>query len=315
MTFDLRALEIFADVAGRGSMTATARAMGLTQSAVSQAVQRLEESLDAPLVDRTRRPLGLTPAGEVALRRASSVLNASDALASDVRGAQSDQPMRLRIGLVDSVAGTIGPAIVRALRREAAQVALYSGISPDLTDGILSRDVSVYVGVDTLKGRAGFRRSLVLREPHIVVAPKSVARGMRRARLGDLAATLPFVRYSLRSRIGADIETYIEGRALALANTLEFDETDTVLSMVAAGLGFAVTTPLCLYHGRAHLPGLAVLPLETRFDRRLYLFSQAPVDRALDARITDEVRTAFERVFAERVAQIAPWAAEQASYG
>lgn len=315
MTFDLRALEIFADVAGRGSMTATARAMGLTQSAVSQAVQRLEDALGAPLLDRSHRPLGLTPAGEVAVQRASAVLNASDALTSEVRGAQSDQPMRLRIGLVDSVAGTIGPAIVRALRREAAQVALYSGISPELMEGVVARDVSIYVGVDVLKGRTGFRRSLVLREPHILVAPKAVAETMTRPRLIELAAGLPFVRYSLRSRIGADIEAFIESRNLNFPNTLEFDETDTVLSMVAAGLGFAVTTPLCLYHGRAHLPGLSVLPLETRFDRKLYLFSQAPVDAALDKRMTAEVRRAFETVFTGRVAQIAPWAAEQATYG
>jgi len=314
MSFDLRTLDVFTHVASHGSMTAAARVLGLTQSAVSQSVQRLEEALNAPLIDRSRRPLTLTPAGEAALHRAQDVLGAAEALAADVQGAQTQHPMRLRIGLVDSVAGTIGPAIVRALRREAAQVSLYSGISPDLTEGVLSRDIGVYVGVDTLKDRTGFRRTAVLREPHIVVAPKSLKLNAEKASLASLSAIVPFVRYSLRSRIGADIEGYVESRGLKLPNTLEFDETDTVLSMVSAGLGFAVTTPLCLFHGRAHLAGLQVFPLETRFDRKLYLFSQPPVDGPLDARITADVRAAFRTVFETRIAAMAPWVAEQAGY-
>lgn len=314
MSFDLRTLDVFTHVANGGSMTAAARALGLTQSAVSQSVQRLEDALNAPLIDRSRRPLTLTPAGEAALQRAKDVLGAAETLAAEVRGAQAQHPMRLRIGLVDSVAGTIGPAIVRALRREAAQVSLYSGISPDLTEGVLSRDIGVYVGVDTLKDLKGFRRTAVLHEPHIVVVPKSLSLKTDRMTLASLSGMVPFVRYSLRSRIGADIEKYVESRGLHLPNTLEFDETDTVLSMVSAGLGFAVTTPLCLYHGRAHLAGLQVLPLETRFDRKLYLFSQDPVDAALDARITSDVRAAFRTVFESRIAAMAPWVSEQAGY-
>ena len=51
---DMRALKAFLAVLDNGGMTAAAGALGLTQSAVSQAVARLEKSLDVDLIDRAR---------------------------------------------------------------------------------------------------------------------------------------------------------------------------------------------------------------------------------------------------------------------
>ncbi|MEO1615989.1 MAG: LysR family transcriptional regulator [Planctomycetota bacterium] len=59
-----RALEIFCDVARLRSFSKAAKIRGVTQSAASQAVQQLESGLGVKLIDRSTRPLSLTPAGE-----------------------------------------------------------------------------------------------------------------------------------------------------------------------------------------------------------------------------------------------------------
>ncbi|MDV6033960.1 MAG: LysR family transcriptional regulator [Phycisphaera sp. RhM] len=59
----LRTLEIFCDVAQLRSFSKAADARGVTQSAASQAIQHLEESLGVQLIDRSTRPLSLTAAG------------------------------------------------------------------------------------------------------------------------------------------------------------------------------------------------------------------------------------------------------------
>lgn len=61
---DLNALSVFSIVAEQKSFRAAADRLGVTRSAVSQAIKRLEESLGIALVQRTTRSVSLTEAGE-----------------------------------------------------------------------------------------------------------------------------------------------------------------------------------------------------------------------------------------------------------
>jgi DNA-binding transcriptional LysR family regulator len=64
MQSHLNALAAFALVAQKKSFRAAADAMGVTRSAVSQTIRRLEETLGIALVHRTTRSVSLTEAGE-----------------------------------------------------------------------------------------------------------------------------------------------------------------------------------------------------------------------------------------------------------
>ena len=61
---DLNALAVFALVAEERSFRAAADRLGVTRSAVSQTIRRLEETLGIALVQRTTRSVSLTEAGE-----------------------------------------------------------------------------------------------------------------------------------------------------------------------------------------------------------------------------------------------------------
>lgn len=61
---DLNALAVFALVAEERNFRAAADRLGVTRSAVSQTIRRLEERLGVPLVRRTTRSVSLTEAGE-----------------------------------------------------------------------------------------------------------------------------------------------------------------------------------------------------------------------------------------------------------
>ena len=71
MTFEQ--MKIFLEAAHFGSFTHAAERLGLTQSAVSVSIKKLEEKHDVSLFDRSGRRLMLTEAGQVALR--DDVLN------------------------------------------------------------------------------------------------------------------------------------------------------------------------------------------------------------------------------------------------
>lgn len=69
-----RALEVFATVAAEGSFSAAGRVLGLTPSAVSRTVDRIEARLGVRLLLRTTRALSLTAEGQAYLGAARRIL-------------------------------------------------------------------------------------------------------------------------------------------------------------------------------------------------------------------------------------------------
>ena len=72
--FDARLLSVFREVATRGSFSDAAMALSFTQPAISQQIARLERQLGTRLLVRDARGVTLTPAGEMLLRHAETVL-------------------------------------------------------------------------------------------------------------------------------------------------------------------------------------------------------------------------------------------------
>ncbi len=77
---DLNALQAFIEVARRGSFSAAAETLFLTQPAVSKRIAVLEQQLDTRLFDRIGRRISLTEAGEALLPRAQRLLEEADDL-------------------------------------------------------------------------------------------------------------------------------------------------------------------------------------------------------------------------------------------
>src|SRR5262245_4202464 len=90
-------LRAFVAIADHGSFTRGAAALHRTQSAISMQMQRLEAAIGAPLLDRSRRGLRLTPAGEVLLGYARRILAVSAEAVSRLRDLQVEGSVRLGV--------------------------------------------------------------------------------------------------------------------------------------------------------------------------------------------------------------------------
>lgn len=112
---DIDLLRCFATVAEQGGFTAAGQALGLTQSAISLKIKRLEELLRTRVLERTSRKLSLTPDGEVLLVYARRLLALNDEavrrmIAPPVKG-------RLRLGVADHfVPQHLAPILARFSR-------------------------------------------------------------------------------------------------------------------------------------------------------------------------------------------------------
>ena len=127
-----RALEIFATVAGAGSFSAAGRALGLSPSAVSRAVDRIEARLGVRLLLRSTRALTLTTEGHAYRAAARRILldldDAEQAIAD--RGAPRG---RLRI----SMAQSYGRLFIVPLLGEFAQLYPHILIDVSLSDRLV----------------------------------------------------------------------------------------------------------------------------------------------------------------------------------
>ncbi|MGH6609425.1 MAG: LysR family transcriptional regulator, partial [Burkholderiaceae bacterium] len=119
---DLKVLKVFLTVADLANMTAAAKRLGLSQSAVSQAIRQLEDNVGAVLIDRERRPLMLTAAGVALRQRGGALVAEAETLYKSVREQAGGEAQMLRIGMVDSFAATIGPSLIKRLLSSAVHL-------------------------------------------------------------------------------------------------------------------------------------------------------------------------------------------------
>jgi DNA-binding transcriptional LysR family regulator len=140
-------LEIFREVAQRGSFTAAAKATGYTQSAISRQVSSLESATGAPLFDRLPRGVRLTAEGHCLLGHAEAVLERLDTARSDLTALRDVAGGRLRIGAFPTADASLVPRAIAAFQHAHPQVALslVEALTPDQLAQLRSGDIDLAV--------------------------------------------------------------------------------------------------------------------------------------------------------------------------
>ncbi|MEP3279526.1 MAG: LysR family transcriptional regulator [Stappiaceae bacterium] len=311
--FDLRALRIFVTVADAGGMTPGAQRLSMTQSGVSQVISGLEKAIGGPLFDRAVRPLALTGAGNILYARASELLSLSNDALHAIRKKERKAISSVTVSMAESLAGTIGPALVRRLQTRVTRWHIWSGSPPENQQALLSHSVDMIITAnEEIETVEGIDRYPVLREPFVLVFPADY--DGPEANL-DQVEGLPFIRYTLRSTIGRHIEQQINRLRLKLPFFVEFDTVRGQLGAVSEGMGWSITTPMCLLQEQHRLEDLRVIPLKKgRFDRRINLavrqrdLGDLPQDMAAAAR--NILRKHKMPMLLERI----PWLEEMISW-
>jgi len=104
---EIRQLRYFVAVAEQGSVSAAALELHLSQSALSEALRKLEVELGVELFERSSRGVVVTPAGAALLDEARPAIAGFDAALDAARGAARGQTGRLRVGFEAAGAGRL----------------------------------------------------------------------------------------------------------------------------------------------------------------------------------------------------------------
>src|SRR5437763_9583840 len=121
---NVQRLRVLREVVARGSFSAAADALDYTQSAVSQAIARLEAETGATLVVRDRRRVYPTAAGTTLVEHAEAILAQIETAEADLAAVLGVRGGRLRVASFPSAGSTLMPPAVATFRRGHPDVAL-----------------------------------------------------------------------------------------------------------------------------------------------------------------------------------------------
>jgi LysR family hydrogen peroxide-inducible transcriptional activator len=132
----LRQLQYLKLLGENGSFSRAAEAAHVTQPTLSAGVQELEKILGAPVVDRARSGVILTPVGEETLRRARDILARAEDLVQAAKSAGQPLSGRFRLGVIPTIAPFLLPSALPMLRERYPALRLF--LREDLTGRLIA---------------------------------------------------------------------------------------------------------------------------------------------------------------------------------
>ena len=254
MKLELRSdrLKLFDAVVRRGGFSAAARALGLTQSSVSQGIAALEADVGQALFDRSSRKLRLTEAGEALRGEASGVLDALEQARSVLQRLGPVTTGTLSLGATDTLATHVLPPVFAAFRAQHPGVELHldNRPSPAIAEKVASRELDLGVVSLPLPHASVAVESLtqvpLVEQRDVVIVPRGHALAKKaKARLQDLAK-YPLVLLDRTTASRAWLERHFALAQLTPRVAMEMSSLEVLKRLVELDFGVSVVPELAV---------------------------------------------------------------------
>jgi len=288
---ELHHLRYFEAVARHGHVTQAARELHIAQPSLSKQIQVLEAELGVVLFDRVGRRVELTEAGQLLLPYARRVLREVTEARTALQQWGSLEHGQVAIGAPPTVGAHVLPRALAAFHQRYPAIELRLLEMGAARLAALLEEGSIDLAVISAPFPGLVSAELFSEELVVAVAldhPLAQQRAVRSAELAEEQFILFPEGYELRSR------TLQFCRAAGFEPQVALDggETDTVMRLVAAGLGVALAPRLAL-EGVAGIVGLHVA--DVKLERTLRLIwhperSRSPAAEALRSFLIEQLR-------------------------
>ena len=234
-------LKVFRTVATQASFRKAAELLHLSQPAVSQHIQSLEEELGLRLFDRSGARISLTPAGKLLLRYAERAARVLDEAKTALLKLQGEVSGNLQLGASTTIAQYILPRILGAFLKDNPRVKL--SVLSGNTEEIVALLLKGAIMLGMIEGPPMSKEvhtEKFLDDRMVLIAPRSHEwSGMSSVSLASLRE-VPLLLREQGSGSRRVVEQAIRKAGLSLNQlhiAMELDSTEAILSGVEAGLG------------------------------------------------------------------------------
>ncbi|WP_170428317.1 LysR family transcriptional regulator [Ruegeria arenilitoris] len=309
---NLRWLEVFQLIAKSGSVQKTATETGLSISTVSSHLRSLESALGVNLVDHTRRPMELTPAGVVFGRHVYEGLTALKRGEAEIRSGTWQHATELRLALLDDFDNEVGPELFQILSIALPRCSFrhYTRPSHEIIEKLQSQKLDAGVASRPSKLLPGLIEYPLMRDPFIVVLPAGYS-----GEAEDIwkpEAQLPFLRYSREHTIGKQIEAQLNRLKITLPNRFEMECNQSIISLVSEGSGWTISTAASYHRAQRFHDKVTVKPFPGKsFARIVSLFTTNVCPANTSQLIHKALQKSLHQNFSDPISTRFPWLAEE----
>jgi DNA-binding transcriptional LysR family regulator len=234
-------LRVFCSVVEQQSFSAGAALHRISQSAATQAIQRLEEHFGTRLLDRRKRPPMLTPAGEICRQEFRKIIELYDAVADQIRVLGDEIQGHVRVAAIYSVGlyglGHCMQQFMVSYPKARVQLEylrpadVYEAVQSGRVDlGIVSYPAALR-GLSVIPLRSE-EMVLTCQAQHALASRKSVS-------LAALAGE-KFVGFDRDLPIRKEIDRQLRQQGVTVEVVLEFDNIETIKQAVEIGAGISI---------------------------------------------------------------------------
>ena len=261
---ELHQLNCFVVAADELHFGRAAQRMDILPSAFGRHIKLLEESLGVQLFARTTRAVALTEDGETLLRSARPLLESADAIQRTFRNkVKVARKRRFKIGAMDSVAGGLIPQLLPDVhaRHPGIAIQLLEDKTIKLLPKILSGALDLAFVRPPLRPDKRLEFMPLLNETAVVALAQKHPLARRRVLLLHDLADEPLIVPDRRSRPHShDLTVKLFEEAGLTPQIAEVaDEKQTIVNLVAAGLGLAIVPR---WTARMATPGVRYVPFK-----------------------------------------------------
>lgn len=245
---DLFELQAFARLAELRSFRAAAEELGLSGSALSRLIARVEDKLGTRLFDRDTRNVSLTAQGEALQQLTDRILNEAATALTEFDAYLAVRRGRLALAGLPSITASLLPRIVARFVAQHPDVEV--SIIDALSDGVLAAvlegqaDLGFTAGALDSSGRLSFRP--LVEDEFMAVGHPDGPLDEDRAYVWEELATQPFIAMARGTSVRALTDAACAQAGLTVRPRFEVAHLATAGALVAAGLGITALPSLTL---------------------------------------------------------------------
>lgn len=284
---NLHHLRLFRAVARDGTLTGAARALNISQSAVSTQIKALEMSLGHELFERSGRNLVLTEAGRIALDHAEEIFRTAEDLSATLKMAGGKR-QALRIGALATLSRNFQIAFLDPIiGRDDVEIVLRSGSQENLLRGLeaLSLDIVLTNLVPARDAASPYLVQRLAEQPVSLIGSPARQTG---GSVEDLLRAHPLILPTPESAVRASFDALVERLGILPRIAAEADDMAMLRLLVRADAGVAVIPPIVV---QDELASGRLIEL-ARLDEILEVFSAVTIKRKFPNPLIAEVLAA-----------------------
>lgn len=260
---ELIQLEMFVAMVEEGSSHKAAERVFRTQPAVSMAVRKLEQEIDAPLFDRSNRNnYSLTASGEVLYEYAKRLLNLREEADAALQQLHSLQSGRIRIGANESTSLYLLPKLILAFREKYPKIKIevFRQLSARLPYDLRQRNLDFAI-LSFCPEDSDLEATPIMRDELVLIAGREHhLAGRERVHIRDLGAE-SFIAHNVRSPSRDKVIETFRRFQTPLNITIEIATIETIKKFVAMNLGLGFVPLMCVQE-EVERGEIAAVPVE-----------------------------------------------------